>query len=274
MGVRFFGLAVTAATLAAGLSWGSAGAAQETVRVGGTGVGLALSRAIGDALHAANPDINTEVLPSLGTPGGLNALAAGAIDVSIAARALKDSERAAGARPAACLTTAVVFATSRPAAPGIALAQLPDIYSNPAPVWPDGQQLKVILRSPAGSENPYLARLVPGMGQALAAAFKRMDVPVGATDQENADLAQRIEGSFAIMTLLQIKAEGLRMTPLAVGGVMPEPATIADGSYPLPIDICFVVPPQPTAGAVAFVEFVRSDAGREIIRRHGCAPRA
>lgn len=267
----------TAKALAAALCVGSlfvatAAPAQETVRIGGTGMALALVKAIGDALHTAEPGIVTTVLPSLGTPGGIKALDANAIDIAIAARAMKEPEKATGIHEAACLTTALVFATSRQTAPGIELAQLPKIYADPEPHWPDGQPLKVILRSPAGSENPYLIRLVPGIAVGFAAAFGRPGIPVGATDQENAALATRTAGSFAIATLLQIRAENLALTPLAVNGVEPKPASLADGRYPMPIRVCFLLPARATAGATQFIAFMRSRPGQEIIRHHGCEP--
>lgn len=263
---------LAAALFAASFLVATTASAEETVRIGGTGMGLALTRHIGDALHAADPSVKVDVLPSLGTPGGIKALDAGAIDVGLAARALKGSEKGTGIHEAACMTTALVFATSRPTAPGIKLAQLPKIYSDPNPHWPDGQPLKVILRSPAGSENPYLIRLVPGMAVALAEAFQRPGIPVGATDQENAAVATRTEGSLAIATLLQIKSEKLALTPLAIDGVEPTPATLADGRYPMPIRVCFLLPAKATAGANKFIAFARSRSGQEIIRRYGCEP--
>lgn len=246
--------------------------AKDVVRVGGTGIGLAFSRIAGDHLMAIDDSIQTEVFPSLGTPGGLKALAAGDLDVAITARPLSEGERTKGFREAACMTTALVFATSRPAAPGIKLAELPEIYSDPSPRWPDGQPLKIILRAAAGSENPYLVKLVPGMEAALAAAFRRPGIPIGATDQENADLAQRMAGSFAIMTLMQIRSERLEMTPLPVNGVTPSAATLAERSYPMPLPLCYVLPVSPAQGALRFVAFMRSTAGRELARLHGGEP--
>lgn len=263
---------VSAATGAAVLLWAGTSFAADAVRVGGTGIGLQLAHILGDALAAADPTVATTVLPSLGTPGGIKALGAGAIDVAIAARPLKDEEKAIGIGEAACLTTALVFVTSREKAPGISLSSLPRLYADADPRWPDGQPLKVILRSPAGSENPYLMRLVPGMEEALAAAFRRPGIPVGATDQENAALAAQIEGSFAIATLLQIKAEKLKLVPLAIDGVEPGPKTLADRTYPMPNRVCFLLPAKAAPGAAKFIAFARSPAGEEIIRRHGGEP--
>jgi len=259
-------------TFALSLFFATGLSAQDAVRVGGTGIGLKLAAIIGEALHGADAGVVTTVFPSMGTPGGIKALNAGAIDVAVAARPLKDAEKTTGIREAACLTTALAFVTSRHEAPGITLETLPEIYADAEPRWPDGQPLKIILRSPAGSENPYLVRLVPGMEAALAAAFRRPGIPVGATDQENTALAMQIEGSFAIATLLQIRSERLNLTPLAVNGVEPGPKTLADGSYPMPIRVCFLLPGKPTGGAVTFIDYMRSPAGQEILRRHGGEP--
>ena len=66
------------------------------VRVGGTGIALAAMQQVGASLTAAEPGIRVEVLPSMGTPGGIKALAEGAIDVAVVARALKPDEKAKG----------------------------------------------------------------------------------------------------------------------------------------------------------------------------------
>ena len=106
----------------------------------------------------------------------------------------------------------------------------------------------------------------------MAAAFRRPGIPVGATDQENAVLATHIAGSFAIATLLQIRSEQLALSALALDGVEPGPRTLADGSYPLPLRVCFLLPARPAAGAATFIDFVHSPSGQEIIRRHGSEP--
>jgi len=264
--------ALSAAVGAAVLLWAAGpAAAADVARVGGTGIGLELApsgrgagqgRPFGRRHRAAQPR----------HPGRHQALGAGAIDVAIAARPLKDTEKGSGIAEAACLTTAMVFVTSRHAAPGISLSSLPRLYGDAEPRWPDGQPLKVILRSPAGSENPYLMRLVPGMEEALAKAFARPGIPVGATDQENVALAAQIEGSFAIATLLQVKAERLNLLPLVIDGVTPGPKTLADGTYPMPLKVCFLLPARPAAGAAKFIAFMRSPAGQEIIRENGGEP--
>lgn len=246
--------------------------AVETIRIGGTGIGLATARSLGDRLEQLSADLKVEVLPSLGTPGGIEALADGAIDVAIAGRPLKPEEQKKGLHEASCMTTALVFAKSHPKPPSIDLAGVPDYYTSSAATWPDGTPMRVILRSRAGSENPYLARVIPGMGQALEAAYRRGGIPVGATDQENVDIAQRTPGSLTVSTMMQLVTEHVNLRIVPVNGVSPSPRTLEDGSYPFPLRICLVTRGQGPAGAVRFIEFTNSARGQEILRGYDILP--
>jgi len=244
----------------------------ETVRVGGTGAGLAALRLIGEQVATVHPDIQTTVLPSLGTQGGLRALNEGAIQIAIALRALTADETAGGLKAAACATTALAFVSSRAQPPGLTRAQIPDLYANPAPRWPDGAALRIILRSRDGSENPFLVKAISGMDRAFVAAYQHPGMPVGASDQENAELAQRTEGSLAVMTLLQLRTEKLKLSPAALDGIMPGPDTLADGRYPMPIQLCLILPANPAPGASRFIAYVRSPAGQTLLRGFGAEP--
>lgn len=263
------------ATLSAALAamvLSPASQAAEIVRVGGTGAGLAAMRLIGDQVKAVHPEIQTEVLPSLGTSGGIRALSENAIQIAVALRAPNPTERQAGLQEGACATTALVFASSHPKPPGLTRAQLPGIYSAAAPTWSDGTPLRVILRSRDGSENPYLVKALPGMESAFATAYRYAGIPVGATDQENADLAQRTEGSLAVITLLQLRAERLKLAVVALDGIAPGSETLANESYPMPIRLCLFLPASPSSGAARFIAYVKSAPGKALLRGLGAEP--
>jgi phosphate transport system substrate-binding protein len=240
-------------------------AEQNVVRIGGTGIALAAMREVGSSLTAADPGMEVEVLPSMGTPGGIKALAEGAIDLAVVARPLKPDEKAKGIDEVACMTTALVFASSHKAATGVTRAQLPTLYTDASPKWADGAPLTVVLRSRSGSENPYLVAAVPAMGPALEAAFKRPGLPVASTDQDNAKLAMQISGSLATMTLLQLRAERLDLSVLPFDGVMPSFRTIADKTYPFPIRICMVMAKDAAPAAKRFIAHLRSPAGKAVL---------
>lgn len=69
----------------------------ETLRISGTGVALGGIILLGDAFEAENPGTTIEVLPSLGSSGGIKALLAGALGLSVSSRPLKDDEKEGGA---------------------------------------------------------------------------------------------------------------------------------------------------------------------------------
>jgi phosphate transport system substrate-binding protein len=277
------GLLATAALLGS-LAAPTPSRAGHMIRIGGTGSALAAMRVLGTELTRQDPETDVHVLASLGTPGGIEALAEGAIDIALAARALKPEEAAKGVREAACMTTALVFVANHQdpdhqglrhkdrdhqESKGLRRADLPALFRDPSPTWADGTPLKLILRARSGSEYPYLTRAVPGMGAALDEAHQRRGVPVGATDQENIDIALRTKGSLAITSLLQLRAEELALRPVPLDGVEPAAETVADRSYPLPYRVCLLLPAQPSAASQRFVSFVASPEGRNTLRALG-----
>jgi phosphate transport system substrate-binding protein len=168
--------------------------------------------------------------------------------------------------------TPLLFVSSHPSPNGVARADIPGFYANAQPTWRDGKPLKVILRSRAGSENDYLKAAIPGMAAALDAAYKRPDIPVATTDQENAEHASRIAGSFAVMTMLQMNGEKLNLRAVALDGVVPSAAAVVDKTYPLSATVCLVLPATPTAAANRFVAHLKSEAGNAFLKSLGATP--
>ena len=72
---------------------------------------LATMQQIGQAFVATRPELRVNVLPSLGTAGGLAAVSEGAIDLSLSARTLNAAEDARGLRSLAYARTPVAFVT-------------------------------------------------------------------------------------------------------------------------------------------------------------------
>lgn len=247
--------------------------AKDLLRIGGTGMALRAMERLGEQLVRSKGEIAVHILPSLGTSGGINALRAGAIDIALAARPITPTEQQNGLRQAACLTTALVFATSKPPSDGwdeeISSARLPALYADPQPVWPDRTPMKIILRSQSGSEVPYLIGKIPALAAAFEQAYKRGGLPIGMTDQENVGLATKIQGSLAITTLLQIRAENLPLRPLRFNGVDPTAASSADGSYPLPLQICLLVTETPAPGTDRFIAHMKTQSGTTLLRSFG-----
>ncbi|MEC5292028.1 PstS family phosphate ABC transporter substrate-binding protein, partial [Aurantimonas sp. C2-3-R2] len=106
-------LMVARTTIIAAMTLAAAGVAQaETLRIGGTGVALGGMRLLGASYMKEHPDSQIEVLPSLGSTGGIKALLAGAVDIAVSSRALTDEERAAGATSNLYARTPLAVVTS------------------------------------------------------------------------------------------------------------------------------------------------------------------
>jgi phosphate transport system substrate-binding protein len=241
----------------------------ETVQVGGTGMALATARELGRLVTASDPEVRVNVHPSMGTKGGLRALADGVVDVALAARDLTPDERADALSEAACMVTPLVFVTSHPSPEGVARAALPALFADAGPTWADGTALKVILRARSGTELPYLASQVPGLKAAFDVAYMRPGIAIGSTDQANADLAVRIAGSFAVMSLMQIRSENVALHLVPVDGISPSPDAVVDGSYPFSTRICLVIRGQASASVMRLVEQARSAEGAKLVASHG-----
>jgi len=244
----------------------------DMIEVSGTGIALGIAAKLGSQLHSGSPADRISVLPSMGSGGGLKALRDGVIGASFSARRLKESEKAHGLHEVHCMSTPLVFATTHPTPGNFSRNELPAIYGNIRPNWEDGARMKIILRSRSGSEMPYLASQVPGLGEQFEAAYKRPDIAIGTSDQVNADLVRKITGSLAIMTLLQIKSENLNLNLASIDGIEPTPLTVSDQSYPFSLRVCLVLPKNPTRLALKFADQMVSPEGQKMIIDMGATP--
>ncbi|NQV98253.1 MAG: substrate-binding domain-containing protein [Rhodospirillales bacterium] len=210
------------------------------VVISGTGMALAAIKIVGDAYQSHAPKTVINVLPSMGSGGGLKALTEGVLDLALSARRLRPKEVSAGLQEEFCFRTALIFATHPRLVANFAIQDIPGLYSHISPRWPDGSILRVILRASSGSEMPYLSKQIAGLEDAFAIARSRPDVIVGMTDQLNADLAEKVAGAFAITSLLQTVSEKRALAPVSINGVLPSPATLKDGRYPFSMKVCVV----------------------------------
>lgn len=238
------------------------------LRIGGTG-------AVTDVLRALAPDFTANtgialvVVPSLGSSGANNAVADGKLGLAVSGRDLRDKEKARGLQVVGVLRTPYGLVTSRPGPDALASADVVGLYKSAKPVWPDGTPVLIVLRPADDSDNDVLAAMFPGMADAITQLRKRRDLSVAATDQDNADMAERMKGSLVGATLTQIKAEKRNLRFVSLNGVMPSLEAYLDGSYPYGKLLYLVAPATPSAEAKAFVDFLAGPAARSRLRDLG-----
>ncbi|MQX37815.1 substrate-binding domain-containing protein [Roseospira navarrensis] len=260
------------ATLCLG-GFGWSASAETTIRVGGTGAPLAALAELGARFAEDHPDVTVTVLPSLGSGGGIRAVRDRVIDVAVSSRPVRDDEGAGSTlivQPFA--RTAVTVLTSLPGGASVTTDGLAGLIADPHATWPDGTPVHVILRPETETDIHEIADDRPVIGQALATARARPEVPVAATDQENMDLAADLPGALTVGTLLQMRAEGWPLYPVTIDGQAASGPAVADGTYPVTKDFALVVRTDASETALAFIGFLRGEQAAAYIRSLDAIP--
>lgn len=267
-------LPILAAKLALALSlWTQPVTAAEVLRVGGTGGATALLEQLGRPF-TQQTGITVQVIRSLGSGGGINAAADGVLDLAVSGRPLSAAELARGLVTIATMRTPYVFATSHRAPPAMTGSDVVGVYSSAKAIWPDGSRVKLILRPRAEGDNQVLIGLFPGMDAALNQARQYSDVPVAATDQDNADFAEKLPGSLIGTTYTQVLLERRNLRFITIDGVHPTIEAFESGAYRHTKIFHILHPRQASPAAKRFVEFLQSEEGLRMLRAAGCLPTA
>jgi phosphate transport system substrate-binding protein len=254
---------------AAVLCTGPAAAAEE-LRIGGTGNALGAMQLLATAYALRNPGTRVVVLPSIGTSGAIKAVAKDALAIGLSSRALTDEESALGAIAVEYARTPLVFAVaSTSSAMALTLGQIADIYNGKLANWPDGTQIRPVLRQAGDDNTRQIRQISAAMDLALTAAEQRPGMPFATNDQETADKLQSIPGAFGATALGLILSEGRPLRALKLDGVEPTASNGASGKYPYAKRFFYITRPDPSATAKAFIAFIESPAGRDILVHAG-----
>ncbi|MDH3673245.1 MAG: substrate-binding domain-containing protein [Gammaproteobacteria bacterium] len=224
--------------------------------VAGSGADLATMRLLAQEFISARPGVSIEVLPSIGSGGAAKALTKGAIDLGLGSRPLKEAEKARGVEQRLYAKTPLVIVVS-PNVPGNAItsAELVKIYEGALSKWPNGLPIRPILRPRGESDTQILEAGILGLAAASQVARAR-NVPLAMSDQDNADMMEQAPGAIGASTLALILAEKRRLKALALDGVVPNPDTLADGSYALYKPLYFFTREPTKPLATEFMNFV------------------
>jgi phosphate transport system substrate-binding protein len=248
--------------------WGAAAA--DEFKIGGAGAALGTMRLLADEFMTRNPDVRITILPSLGSGGGIKAVAAGAIGLAVAARPPDESEGKLGVVATEYARTPFVFAVSvKSKVAVITTAELIDIYSGKMTNWADGSPARVVLRLASDIDTATIKNISPAFRRAVEVAETRPGVRVAVSDQDAADDLERIPGAIGPLTLAQIVSEKRALRAVKLNGNEPVLKNAAAGVYPY-YKRLFVVTGAPRAAAVErFVAFVQSPAGLRILAGNG-----
>jgi phosphate transport system substrate-binding protein len=248
----------------------ASGGTPEPLRIGGSGSPSTSITIIARAFQKSHPNVKVEILPGLGSSGGLKALTSGALHIALISRRLTDEERKQGLLAVHYARTPFVFATSRTTrTAGITLQEAASIYAGRKTTWPDGSLIRLVLRPEVDSETALLKSLSPAMEEAVKKAFARPGMLIAITDIDAADALGRLPGSFGTTTMSIIIAQGRPIKVLSLDGAFPSLTGLADGSYPYSKSFYLVTTAQASPLAKEFMAFVRSSHGAKLLTASG-----
>lgn len=267
-----FARGMSASLFVSALVLGAPPVAADIVRINGTGAALGGLEAVAEAYAKSHPGSRVSILrPALGGGGSVKALQAGALDLAISARPLKEEERAQGlvAQEYAKAPLVIAVAKDNQRIAGLSLGELADIYAGRTRTWRDGSPLRLILRQPSDADTLLLRSMSPEMDAAVAAALARKGMVTAITDQESAELLEKTPGAIGTSSLALIVSEKRALRPLPLNGVEPSLQAFTDGRYPYAKTLYLVMAAHPSEETRRFADFLRAPAGRAILRRNG-----
>ena len=246
--------------------------AGESLRLGGTGASLGLMQVLGEAFERSNPDVKVEVVPSLGSSGGIKAAAKGAIDIAFSSRPLTAIETDLNLTDTEWVRTPFVVASGKETEAGdMSLPRLEQIYSGVVTSWPNRERIRLVLRPAAESDTRIAKSISPTLTRAIDSLSSLEGALIAVTDQENLATLAKIPGSLGFATLAQVITEKRPVQIWSFAGVPPSVQSLKDGSYSLVKPLYMITRPAPSANVKNFLAFLRTDQARSILTNSGAA---
>ncbi|UVW29280.1 PstS family phosphate ABC transporter substrate-binding protein [Massilia sp. H6] len=238
--------------------------------VGGTGSALCTMQKLADGFEKANPEIQVKVLQSLGSGGGIKALMAGRLTVSVSSRPLTESEILNGLLSQEIARTPFVFAVhSKTPASNMTLGQVAAMYAGKTKTWSDGTTVRPVLRPISDIDTDTVRKMSAELDQAIQSAHQREGKNIAITDTDAADELERIPGSIGTSALALIACEERRVKVLKVNGIEPNKLNLVNIQYPHMKSIYLIVNKNAPSIAQKFVKYINSTAGSKIIMSNG-----
>ncbi len=275
MSVRIFLIAMltTAGMAAASVLAG------ERISVAGSTTVLPIVAQAAKAYRAMHPDVVLTVAGG-GSGVGIAGVRGGTLDLGMASRALTEDERHAltgRVEVVPVARDAVAVVVSRAVYLGgvrrLSLAQVAAIYRGGIRNWrevggPD-RRILVLDKAPSRGTRHVFARVVLGDAHARAPGAS---IIVGSNNEEQATVA-RSDSAIGMLSNAWLN-DRVRAVALgtATDAVPPSLAHVADGSYPIQRRLNLLVPREAGAAVRAFVDFLLSPAGQEIVSATGYLP--
>ncbi len=247
------------------------GFAGQKIVVAGTGDSQELLRSLARALEKKLNGGEIEIPESVGSSGGIKSLSAGRVDLARTARPLKPNEARLGLKSVLFARSPVVFVThpSVTDVDNLDSREIVDIYAGQTIDWHEvggpKHRIYAIMRESDDSSLSVINRFVAG--------FKDIEEYHAKTFYSTpATVKALVDHRY---TLGYTSLSSVKNTPLSIlrlDNIAPTAANVNNHSYPLVVPFSIVYLDTPSGLSGAFIDFLFSREGREIIRDFGAVP--
>jgi phosphate transport system substrate-binding protein len=243
----------------------------DIVIIAGTGDSQLLLRALSSQFIKFDSDkrIVIQVPDSVGSSGGLKALRTNSTTLARTARALNKTEKDIGLQEYHFAQSPIVFAI-HPSVTGVdnlTQQQIVGIYNGIYHHWSDlggpSQPIYPIQREQGDSSRRILEQNISNFPQMAAAKIYY-------TTPEMALALSEHKFTIGYLPLSIAQAHNLRI--ISYNGIAPTEKNVLLGGYNLVSPFYIVSNGAPTGSAKLFMQFLRSNPAKEMIRRYGAIP--
>lgn len=248
-------------------------AATAPLVLAGCNANIAVTRLLARAFTQGHPDVSIQ-LKTVGSTNGVALAAAGAVELGLVSRPLRDEEAGLGLTFIPYARTAVIIGAG-PDAPDTTLsaADLLSLYRGTRLTWSNGREVAFLAREEGDSSVSSLKEAMPGFAEAYAEGANTRHWTILYSEPTMHEALLMYPFALGLSDLGTATIERLPIKMLAIDGVAPTPENVASGRYPFVKTLAFVwrdgsLPDS----ARAFVNFVLSSHGAGLLKAHGYLP--
>jgi len=238
-------------------------------RIAGSGSNLPLVRRLAAAYRAHHPTDPIVIHDSIGSSGGLRAVADGVVHLGAISRPLRADEERAGIRAIPQAAVPVVLG-AHPGVPDASLSSqaLASLVRGREVRWSNGARAVLLEREASDSSYKVLyARSAP-FRASLRAVTGRTHWRVLLHDSEMVEALAGTPGAVGLADLGVLRLSGRGLRVVRIDGLDP-----AAPDYPYLKELAFVVRGTPAGVTARFLAFTRGDEARAIAVAAGYRPR-
>ncbi len=254
----------------------SAPAVAGTLKVAGSGGLISLVTELADAYMKKNPGTRIEVKQkSIEAKGGIFGAASGRLDIGMAARNLKESEKALGLEVHEIARVALVIgvnAETVKAPQGITSRQLCDIYEGKITNWKEiggaDAPIKPLTRPDEDATKVTVRNSIPCFSNLKEPAT----VVVMPKSKDMFRALSRTANAIGLTDLVAVFKSGGKIRALQLDGISPSADAVAKEKWPVVKHMNLVLGKKRSREAYDFIRFIRSAEGRRIIEKNQAVP--